>query len=199
MLTRRTCSVDDCVKPPLARGLCGFHYRKWRGKARLPAETRLSLVVRTAMAERGVTVKEAAAAIGIRPEALSMIRFGHVRPSHDTAIHLSEFLMWPEIAQLSEAIHARNCEVCGRRYINRSDGGRRRYCTKRCLTTASVRRNREKRGNTIHLQARRFREATEAIAKFCGDCEWDGVCKTPDCALRAFSPLPLARTRRPAA
>ena len=162
-------------------------------------DTVFAEILRAAMTARGVTVKALATEIGIQPPALSRIRFGHNSPSYATAIRLAEALDSRELRTIAAKLHRRRCAVCYRRFIDRTDNGGRTYCSRRCLTTAATRRSRQSRANRLHMEARRWREATKAIAVFCKACEWDGECKTPTCELRPFSPLPLIQVQRRAA
>jgi hypothetical protein len=36
-MTNRTCSIEDCVKPHLARGFCTAHYQRWRKHGEVPS------------------------------------------------------------------------------------------------------------------------------------------------------------------
>lgn len=154
--------------------------------------TTFAAELRRAMDARGVLVKELARQVGIRPEALSRIRFGHSKPTHACAVALADALSWEPLTVISEKMHRGTCIVCGRYFIDPTTNGNRRYCSKRCQTTANIRHARNRQANRLHLEARRWREATQIIARFCEGCEpADRLCRDSTCALRPLSPFPF--------
>jgi|SRR5579864_1216067 len=135
---------------------------------------------------------------------------GRSLPRLDRAIKLAEVLDWPDLARIAREGRTGTCQRpgCGRTFISET-GKSRLYCSPRCsklvheyeLSHAHARRK-QLGGEEMELraQAAEGRAALDEIAEFrtcvaamCDACEPEGYCRTPDCALRVVSPLPLAR------
>jgi transcriptional regulator with XRE-family HTH domain len=56
---------------------------------------------------------------------------------------------------------------------------------------AAARRQRDR----VDAQDRRLRALVASVEAMCGGCEPEGLCRTTDCPLRPFSPLPVASDR----
>lgn len=68
---------------------------------------------------------------------------------------------------------------CGRPFDRITSGLRRDFCSDRCRTMANRRPD------------KRRDERQDAIDAFCASCEPEGLCRTAECELRGFSPLPF--------
>lgn len=139
---------------------------------------------------------------------------GRALPRLDRALKLAEVLDWPRLGEICRAGRTGTCKRpgCDRTFI--TEGGRARmYCSPRCYKLVHeyglsfAHAQRKKLGSeeaVLHQQAAEGRAALEeltelrtAVAAMCNDCEPDGYCRTPACALRIVSPLPLARALVP--
>jgi Helix-turn-helix domain len=171
-----------------------------------------------AMQARDIPMKEAARAAGIGRTAIEHYRTGAILPKTRTARALADVLDWPKLAEMADAARQFVCARpgCGRVYRHEG-GGPRKYCSSACVTQAEAQRTASKRlrqaGQTDDGRTRaaaiaqlrsaariadeRAQVAETAIAAMCRSCEPAGLCRTPECALRAVSPLPLDSGRRP--
>lgn len=162
---------------------------------------------------RDVPLKGLARSIGIGHTALDHYRQGVVLPKTATAYAIAEVLDWPRLAEIVE--QARTF-VCGRpgceRTYRHEGGGPRRYCTPDCQRIAVAQRKGSRRlhqagqkddgrlraaaiaqlRSAARIADERAVAAEISIAAYCRGCEPEGLCRTADCPLRPFSPLPLA-------
>jgi hypothetical protein len=133
---------------------------------------------------------------------------GTAIPTMDKAVKLAEFLDWPSLLEITREARTGVCQRrgCGAAFI--TEGGRtRKYCSARCrnlvheydLRYSHAKRKKLGDDQAEQLRLSRGHEATEAelvehraaVAMFCRQCEPEGICQTPECALRPVSPLPL--------
>lgn len=163
---------------------------------------------------RGVLRTELHRTTGIGRTALDNYRTGASLPKLEVARTLAVALEWPRLAEIVKRARTKTCARCGRPFHN--DGGNqgaKRYCSPACREVARAdaiasRRTRQA-GQTgdgrrryqalarlrsgIRIAEQRAAELQDAIAAMCADCEPEGLCRTPACPLRGFSPLPMAR------
>ncbi|MES2210932.1 MAG: hypothetical protein V4515_12240 [Chloroflexota bacterium] len=174
-----------------------------------------------ALETRGIPRQEIHRATGIGRTALDHYRVGASLPRTAAAVALATALDWPRLAEIVRKARTRACSRCGTHF--RNDGGNmgaKRYCSPSCREVAASERDASTRarqaGQTgdgrrryqevarlrsgIRIAEERSADLLGAIADMCASCEPEGACRTADCALRAFSPLPLAthRTATPA-
>lgn len=156
----------------------------------------IAAAVNAAMAARGVTARELAAAVGVSATTVSDWRTGRSVPLLRNAGPLADALCEPRIADLVARARTTPCPVCGRLRVQGSNAGR--YCSRRCRAVASSRRGRGSRGRDGVLAQHRLRVFGEAIDELCRRwCEPGGLCRDATCPIQkaGLSPLPLARRR----
>lgn len=163
---------------------------------------------------RNIPRKELHRVTGIGINSLIGYEAGTNLPKVEAARALAEVLRWPKLAEMIVAARTFVCARAGCNRTFRNDtGAPRKYCTPACqeihgklATAARANRAAGSEGNWSASQAaavRTLRQGlkladerngilTDAIAAMCGACEPEGVCRTVECPLRQFSPLPLA-------
>lgn len=165
-----------------------------------------------ACATRDVARNEISRVTGIGRTALDNYRTGSSLPRVETAATLAEVLVWPKLAEIARAARTRACRRCSRPFTNDSGNlGAKRYCSTACRETAAQEKIAQTRtrqaGQTgdnrtryqalarlrsgIRIAEQQTADLRAAIDAMCRDCEPEGTCKTADCALRQFSPLPI--------
>lgn len=160
---------------------------------------------------RGIPRKELWRTTGIGRTALDNYRTGASLPRTEAAATLARVLEWPKLLEIVREARTRACVRCRREF--RTEGGnsgRKIYCSPACRTVAAqdkIASRRLRRGGQtddrrqtqaaiarlrsgIRIAEDRAGELGAAIDAMCGSCEPEGICRTPDCPLRAFSPLP---------
>ena len=141
--------------------------------------------------------KRLARAIGINVKLVTSYKCGANLPRLETAEKIAASLRWPKLEEIVRQARSSRCALpsCRRPFIN--EGGMpKRYHSDLCreahvrllagAPTAPVR---------AAILQRSLRVVGDAVAAFCNDCEPEGACRTPSCALRVISPLPLERHR----
>lgn len=154
--------------------------------------------LRVAMAFRGLKRQTLARLTGVSRTSIALYLQGNNMPRLETSERLAEALDWPGLAELMARSRTYRCLVCPRVFVN--DGmGPRRYCSDSCRDVAQklrvgtpTRQRADRAERALHLHA-------GAVAAFCASCEPAGLCRTPECELRAVSPLPLALPKQRAA
>lgn len=163
---------------------------------------------------RGIPRTEVHRATGIGRTTLDNYRTGYSLPKLEAASVLAEVLSWPRLREIVVEARTRTCARCRRPFHN--DGGNmgaKRYCSVECREVAASERLATKRtrqaGQTddgrrryqalarlrsgIRIAEAKTAELRVAIDAMCRSCEPEGVCRTAECPLRGFSPLPLGR------
>jgi transcriptional regulator with XRE-family HTH domain len=156
--------------------------------------------LRVAMTQRDIKVADLAAQLDMDQSTIIDWRSGKRLPRLASAAALSDAIHMPSLSEYVVELRSMKCALCSKAFIYDNVGGRRRkFCSQDCASSSwnSVHRSKnEREWGMVHTRWRnRFRKAQKAIDRFCLTCEWDGVCKTPDCELRSVSPLPLAVER----
>ncbi len=167
-----------------------------------------------AMAKRDIPRNELHRVTGIGRTALDNYRAGANLPKTEAAAALASVLEWPKLAELVTAARTHPCRRCGGSFVNEGGNqGAKRYCSVDCRAIAERERQAQTRnrqaGQTndgrrryqalallrsgIRIAEERSQTLVAAIAAMCASCEPEGLCRTEDCPLRAFSPLPLQR------
>lgn len=167
--------------------------------------------LRRAMQSRGLRVRDLAAEVGYPKSNLSEARQGRHVPGHEAAAKLADALDCPSLVEIAESYRTATCAQCGKTFLGLRAPGTRVFCDHNCRQLYFTDQTRQERLTSSH---KRLQSATamanaykrkvgqvkdetrardEAIARFCRSCEWDGLCKTPECELREFSPFPLAK------
>lgn len=151
-----------------------------------------------AMRQRRIGRRTLCPAVGVGHSALGMHRAGRILPRHEVAVAYAEALDWPRLASLSREARQRECVVCARPFIDDSGSWNRLYCSPSCQNVMQKKRV----GRPTRVAAagaeRRVRMLQTAVDAMCRACEPEGMCRTPECALRGVSPLPLADREQPA-
>ena len=154
---------------------------------RTPEKMRVGSAIRRRMAERGIgTMAELAELIGVTPTMVGFWRSARYLPSLEKASQLADVLDAPEILFLTRQAQVGICRVCLAPFqkVKGERRTRKTYCSIRC-------RNDYHKG----VRAKDRHPAETAIAAFCQGCEPEGLCRTEDCALRAFSPFVFVARR----
>jgi transcriptional regulator with XRE-family HTH domain len=163
---------------------------------------------------RGIPRKELHRVTGIGINSLIGYEAGATLPKLEAARALAETLRWPRLAEMIVAARTFTCARTGCQQTFRNDtGAPRRYCSADCqqvqeqLRKAAAANRAAGRAGvwssrdaaaTKSLRAglaiadERVAVLTSAIEAMCAGCEPEGLCRTPECPLRAHSPLPLA-------
>jgi hypothetical protein len=152
------------------------------------------------MADGGVTVKALATATNVCQSSIMDFRKGKSLPRLSTSARISEALASEALHALVISLRERTCPVCARGFV--TDNRKKRHCSKACTATNHTRlvRAKDARRSEVRsaanrglaqLRAYRLEMHQEAVAAHCRWCEPGGLCRTPDCALRPVSPLPL--------
>lgn len=161
---------------------------------------------------RGIPRNELWRATGIGRTALDNYRTGSVLPRTEAAAALAQILDWPKLLEIVRQARTRSCARCGRPFrMEGGNSGRKIYCGPACRDLAgqdkAASRRLRKGGQTddrrqttaaiqrlrsgMRIAEDRAAELADAIDAMCRDCEPQGICRTADCPLRAFSPLPF--------
>lgn len=162
---------------------------------------------------RDVSFNELERVAGVGHTTLDSYRRGLILPRTEPALALAEALQWPKLAELIRRFRTFPCarKGCPKTFTN--DGGNQKaYCSEMCRRIAenvrmASRRARQashtgsgrRAAQEIQLLKSGLRIADErnvmlvqAIEAMCHGCEPEGACRTADCPLRPFSPLPLS-------
>ena len=168
--------------------------------------------LRRKMADRRIRVGTLAKAIGCNRGSLVQWRNGYRLPTDRMLGGLADILDAPSLVTMALDIRGGTCAECGKPFRQHAKAGtQQRFCGSGCKSAHNNRlareRTRSTRADRIAVAVLREQNAVEmrdkaraetaqrdhAIVAFCASCEWDGVCKMPDCEMREFSPLPLAQ------
>ena len=170
-----------------------------------------------AVKARGTSIKELERVTGVGHSSIDNYRRGLILPKVEVARALAATLSWPRLAEMIVSARTFVCARagCGRTFRN-DTGAPRRFCSDDCvriknklLSTARANRQVGQSGSWSPSAAVAVRTArsglriaderagllSDAIAAMCAGCEPEGVCRTADCPLRSFSPLPLEAHR----
>jgi len=162
--------------------------------------TTFAQLLRTAMTRRNATRADVYRAVGTTSSSVKHWLDGSAYPDHEFVIRAAEYLSWPSLVARSIADRSGTCEACGRPTRGTRGPTPPRFCGDRCIRRTRDRREFDrKRIQHVGLWKRRAEEAEEAIARMCGACEPEGVCRDETCALRECSPIPLIQLGRRAA
>jgi hypothetical protein len=101
---------------------------------------------------------------------------GRYLPSLERAAQMADILDAPAILEMTRSASVGTCLVCMTPFARNAT--RRNYCSVRCRTDYA---------KGVRRTDRPVSE--QAIAAYCRGCEPEGLCRTEDCALRAFSPF----------
>lgn len=166
-----------------------------------------------ACAARDVPLKELQRVTGVGHSSIDLYRRGLLLPKVEVAKALAHALSWPRLGAMIVAARTFACARSGCPRTFRNDtGAPRRYCSDACRRMSEKARaaSRQLRragqtgdGRTREAAIRQLRSAVAiaderaqvaeaAIAAMCWGCEPEGICRTRDCELRPFSPLPIA-------
>lgn len=150
-----------------------------------------------ALAERGVTRKAVYEALSLDRSTMSNYCGGKNLPRMETAARLAEILDWPKLADIVRMARERKCQVCGKAFIDNSNKGlTTKSCSHACRHLLWMRKTRYQGVRRGVVTNHRWEIAIEQIAKFCWDCQPQGLCEDSECHLRGLSPLPLRKSDR---
>jgi hypothetical protein len=171
----------------------------------------------------GVPFKELERVTGVGHTAMDNYRRGYSLPKTEVAGVLAETLHWPRLRDIVVQARTDTCRRagCGRTFRNEG-GSPKVYCSEMCRRIAEnlriaatrirqggqlkartpdgVMTENRRKGEAIRLLRSGMRIADEralllqqSVDAMCRGCEPEGVCRTEECPLRNFSPLPLAK------
>lgn len=146
------------------------------------AAVAFSARLRLSMRARAVTRNGLAEAIGVTGTMVGFYCRASYMPRPDVGVRIAEFLADPELARLAANGRKIRCAVCGR--VTWRGVTRRRYCSADCWSKARALTPKGASGPQV------------AIDAYCLGCEPEGMCRTPECPLQPFSPLPLIQMHR---
>lgn len=147
-----------------------------------------------ALAERGVMRKTVYEALDLDRSTMSNYCKGKHLPKLETATRLAEILDWPKLADIVRLARQRKCQVCSKPFIDNSNRGLdTRTCSHSCRHLLWMRKSRYSQVRRGVVTNHRWEIAIEQIAKFCWDCQPQGLCEDDECHLRGLSPLPLRK------
>lgn len=167
--------------------------------------------LRRAMKSRRYQVWRLAEDSGFSREVIVRMRAGRSIPHPDRLARLAEVLDCPRLVTLAREYLARTCLECEAPFVQTVQAANMSFCTQRCRWVYRARIAREKRREQAPALLKQYigkAQAAEAhrdnilrdllalraaVEAFCRSCEWDGICKTPECELRDVSPLPLSK------
>jgi hypothetical protein len=179
---------------------------------RVPARTFGRELVR-ALGVRGIPRSEIHRATGIGRTTLDNYRTGTTLPRTEAAAAIADVLAWPRLLEIVREARTRACRRCARPFRNEGGNmGAKRYCSVECREIEASEKIASRRtrqaGQTddgrrryqalarlrsgIRIAEERATAVLSAVEAMCAACEPGGACRTADCPLRAFSPLPLA-------
>lgn len=145
-----------------------------------------------AMKARGVGSRSIAEPIGASRTSVMYWRTGRILPRIETAGKLAAVLAWPRLQQLAIELRRKACLTCAAEFVDDSGSDNRTYCSASCQRVKEKLRIGEDRRTRAARAERHLTIHQRAVAAYCGGCEPDGRCVTPECDLRPVSPLPLA-------
>lgn len=156
-------------------------------------EQRWTRAFRRTLDARGVLQMDVARSIGVSASAVGNWYAGRKMPRLVNAAALSEALGDSRLFTLAREARRRDCEICGRPFLDAGRAKRKRFCSMRCAQHASDARRGRASENQAHLNGRRLAHYVEVVDRYCWDCEPEGMCRTADCLLRVgkLSPLPF--------
>ncbi len=170
--------------------------------ARLPAARRFADELRRSMAEHKVGQRRLGKLTGCASSAVAQWRMARNLPRLDTAIRLAECLSNDRLTEIVREARTQPCQRCGTPFLNEG-GAPKKYCSERCLTIAAKIRGvlgdrtpARKKLTAMRADLKATQESLlelqVSVQEMCRSCEPAGYCRTPECALRLVSPLPLA-------
>lgn len=197
------------------------------GSPRRVAAGLFGVELRKAMDARRVGRQPLMKATGVSQSTLGLYLRGDNLPTPRTAERLAESLRWPRLAAIAREGRTGRCAACGTTFVNAGGGPKRYCSTRclqdhargrverfgkaheavsllkaEMLRAGPVRRQLVGKALTLLderpdiVAERRLVEHMDAVAAFCRSCSGD-ECRTPECEMRAISPLPLAMTDEP--
>jgi len=169
---------------------------------RLPAARRFADALRRSMHEHGVGQRRLGALTGCASSAVAQWRMARNLPRLDTAIRLAECLSNDLLADIVREARTENCQRCGAPFLNEG-GAPKKFCSEECLRIAAkIRLALEPKTplrTRLNVLKQDLASTVDELANhkvsvlaMCRTCEPAGYCRTPECALRLVSPLPLA-------
>jgi len=149
------------------------------------------------MTKRGLSNVALASLSGIQRERIWRWRTGFRLPLLENASILAEVLSCHAILTMVVAIRSKDCATCGTGFVDGSSCMTAKYCGNRCRLAAEARRQRATRGSLGVFAHARLDIYKKTIAKFCQECEPEGLCRDAVCPIQAagISPLPLVKRR----
>ena len=145
---------------------------------------RFAALLRSVMTRRQMTASVLSREAGVTEEAISQYLRGRNLPMVSTATRLADVLMDKTLLDFVIRMRTVNCVVCGQTMV-RARHRELLYCSRFCQNLGK-----KGVGRNVRPDPR-----MAAIHEMCRACEPEGICRTFDCPLRAFSPLPFVERR----
>lgn len=151
-----------------------------------------------AMRRRRLLAADVAQAVGAATQSVSAWLRGTKLPQMDYSVALAEVLADERLVTHALRMRTRSCGVCGAEFVDLGKQPKKKYCKPGCAKTAHARKVHGRTENRYKLDRSALTLHRESVARYCADCEPQGICRTAECPLRAVSPLPLVDRERPA-
>lgn len=156
---------------------------------------RFGALLTETLAERGVSRRGLARALGTSPGLLWQWSAGNNLPRLETAQRVADALGEPRLAAIVREARTVTCAACRATMV--VEGGRpRRWCSDACKVVGNAMRSGVPSRERAVVAERRLALYRDAVAAMCQGCEPEGLCRDASCALRPVSPLPLAKAPR---
>ena len=144
-----------------------------------------------ALDRANMTVPQLASGLGIKYDRVRYWYLGRSFPSIHVIRQISDFLGDEEIGKVGVAVNTAKCSCCKKNFVRESSQGSASLCSSECRTQSDRLRTKMGKSSIAQEDKETPNLFLAAITKFCRGCEPVGICKTPTCALRPVSPLPL--------
>jgi len=145
-------------------------------------QTQFGALLSESMQRRGITKRKLERQLKVTRTTINFWLLGSVMPSPDNASLLSLLCDEPKLLSLTVKARTRMClnPYCKKTFV--ASNLRRSYCSYDCARLSrKIGKKKKPDAQVNSMQA--------AINAFCRDCVDDGVCRTPACPLRPFTPM----------
>ena len=144
-----------------------------------------------ALDRANTTVPQLAKDLGLKYDRVRYWYTGRSFPSIHVIRQISDFLGDDEIGRVGVAVSTVRCACCKKNFVRESSQGESYLCSAECRTQSERLRTKMGKSSIGQQELQTPNLYLAAVTKFCRGCEPIGICKTPTCALRPVSPLPL--------
>ena len=171
------------------------------------SQTYLIRAIERGVKANGLTYHGLARQSGMTRDTVRAIRTRRYIPTIESIATIADVLCDTKMMKHLIDLRTRDCEWCHKPFLTRtrmSQEWGQRFCNSNHQKSHWVELKRPQRERTngqklekLELEVSRLKDENEEMAatfaRMCWSCEVDGICKTPDCALRTESPFPLRK------